>query len=267
MSGVTPPTPPQLHRIEDAEEFSRLDHPVVRYDIGAGFAAPAYAWGTFDDDGAAAFLRRSDRGVPGLAALGSGAGIRALLASGPVRELIRERQLSHVSVPREVWPEVAQVVPWRGGGDWDWMWTTTAAMPLPHQDRIEVVDETSAGELTAFLAHANPRTHGQPFARPGQLWVVLRESDGTGDLVACGSWEPAVSGVPVLAGIAVDPCRRGAGYGAAITAYLTSAAVERFGACTLGMFADNVTARRLYHRLGYQDGARWATRWVVGSAD
>ena len=73
----------------------------------------------------------------------------------------------------------------------------------------------------------------------------------------------ATSGIPVLAGIAVDPARRGEGYGAAITAYLTRKAVATFGACTLGMFADNVTARRLYHRLGYRTGAQWSSRWCA----
>ena len=39
------------------------------------------------------------------------------------------------------------------------------------------------------------------------------------------------------------------------------AAVEETGACALGMFADNDTARRVYERLGFTTGMRWTSRW------
>jgi len=55
--------------------------------------------------------------------------------------------------------------------------------------------------------------------------------------------------------------RRGAGWGAAVTAHLTRLAVAEVGACALGMFADNDVARRLYHRLGYTTGMEWTSRW------
>ena len=42
-------------------------HPVAVLDVGAGFVAPAYAVGS-PHDGAVAFHRRSDHGVPGSAA-------------------------------------------------------------------------------------------------------------------------------------------------------------------------------------------------------
>ena len=38
-------------------------HPVAVLDVGAGFVAPAYAVGSLTD-GAVAFHRRSDHGVP-----------------------------------------------------------------------------------------------------------------------------------------------------------------------------------------------------------
>lgn len=254
MTGTAPTA------LEDLDALLSVDHPVLTYDIGAGFTPPAYALGTTLEDGAVAVQRRSDRGHPGLAVIGSPQAVRSLLVSAQVRELVRHHALTHVSVPRAAFGHVADVHEWGGGGEWDWMWTTTSVAPLRHEEAIEVVDSSVTSELVEFLHHANPRTHGEPFARPGQVWVTLREG---GALIGCGSWDLATSGVPVLAGIAVDPARRGEGYGAAITAYLTREAVSAFGACTLGMFADNITARRLYHRLGYRTGAQWSSRWFA----
>ena len=51
-------------------------HPVTVLDVGAGFVSPAYAAGS-PGDGAVAFHRRSDHGVPGSAALGTCFGGRA----------------------------------------------------------------------------------------------------------------------------------------------------------------------------------------------
>lgn len=256
-------TDARLRPLEDLDALLSVDQPVLTYDIGPGFNPPAYALGALTEGGAVAVQRRSDRGHPGLAVLGSAPAVRRLLLSEEVGDLVRLRALTHVSVPRAAFEHVADVHDWVGGGEWDWMWTTRTVPTLPHESAIEMVDGAAAAELVAFLRHANPRTHGEPFARPDQLWVTLRDGPV---LVACGSWDLATSGIPVLAGIAVDPARRGEGYGAAITAYLTRRAVSAFGACTLGMFADNLTARRLYHRLGYRTGAQWSSRWFAHGA-
>lgn len=255
-----PMTDMRPRAVDDLDSLLSVDHPVLTYDIGSGFTPPAYVLGSLAESGAVAVQRRSDRGHPGLAVIGSADAVRGLLLSEEVRDLVRLRDLTHVSVPRAAFEHIADVHDWGGGGEWDWMWTTTGVPTLPHESGIEIVDSATRGELVEFLRQANPRTHGEPFARPDQLWVTLREGD---TLIACGSWDLATSGIPVLAGIAVDPARRGEGYGAAITAYLTRKAVATFGACTLGMFADNVTARRLYHRLGYRTGAQWSSRWFA----
>ena len=60
-------------------------HPVAVLDVGAGFVAPAYAVGT-DPDGAVAFHRRSDHGVPGSAAPRHG--IRPRGASSTTRRCV-----------------------------------------------------------------------------------------------------------------------------------------------------------------------------------
>ena len=54
--------------------------------------------------------------------------------------------------------------------------------------------------------------------------------------------------------------QRGRGLGAAVTARLTREAITGVGVCTLGMYADNAVARRVYHRLGYATVHQLSTR-------
>ena len=235
-------------------------HPVAVLDVGAGFVAPAYAVGS-PDDGAVAFHRRSDHGVPGSAAVGTASGLATLLDDPTVRAWVTGDGNRHLSVPRGLMPVVAQRLDLGSrGGEWDWLWTRAAPPVVAGEEHVEVLDQTHRAEAEAFLTEHSPRTHGQPFARPGQRWVAVRDPH-TGALVAVGSSEPCAAGTPTLAGIAVAADRRGAGWGAAVTAHLTRLAVDETGACTLGMFADNDVARRLYHRLGYTTGMEWTSRW------
>ena len=122
------------------------------------------------------------------------------------------------------------------------MWTRDAPPAVAGEERVEVLGPGARDEAEAFLTEHSPRTHGQPFARPGQRWVAVRDPH-TGALVAVGGSEPSAAGTPTLAGIAVETGRRGAGWGAAVTAHLTRLAVAEVGACALGMFADNDVAR------------------------
>jgi predicted GNAT family acetyltransferase len=62
-----------------------------------------------------------------------------------------------------------------------------------------------------------------------------------------------VRGVPHLASIATAAAVRGQGLGAAVTAWLTRALLAQHGRVTLGMYADNEVARRMYRALGYRD--------------
>ena len=234
-------------------------HPVTVLDVGAGFAAPAYAVGS-PHDGAVAFHRRSDHGVPGSAALGTASGLATLLDDPAVRAWVTGGGNRHLSVPRGLMPVVAQRLDLGDrGGEWDWMWTRSAPPEVPHEGAVGPMEPADREEMVDFLEVHSPRTHGQPFARPEQHWVGVRDDDGT--LVALGCSEPVASGLPTLAGIAVDVRRRGEGWGAAVTAHLTRLAVDEAGACALGMFADNYVARRLYHRLGYTTGMEWTSRW------
>ncbi len=234
-------------------------HPVAVLDVGTGFVAPAYAVGS-PTDGAVAFHRRSDHGVPGTAALGTTSGLATLLDDAEVRAWVAGEGKRHLSVPRGSIGVVAERLELgTRGGDWDWLWTRDAPPAVAGEEHVRPLDPARREDVVRFLDDHSPRTHGQPFARPDQHWVGVHGPEGV--LVAVGCSEPSEGGTPTLAGIAVATDRRGEGWGAAVTAHLTRLAVEATGACALGMFADNGTARRLYHRLGFRTGMEWTSRW------
>jgi len=234
-------------------------HPVAVLDVGAGFVAPAYAVG-LPAHGAVIFHRRSDHGVPGSAALGTASGLATLLDDRRVRAWVTGGGNRHLSVPRgQMTVALERLRLGSRGGEWDWMWTRDEPPVVAAEDRVATLDASDRDEMVAFLEVHSPRTHGQPFARPAQHWVGVRDDDGS--LVALGCSEPCQSGVPTLAGIAVDVRRRGEGWGAAVTAHLTRRGVREVGACALGMYADNDVARALYQRLGYTTGMEWTSRW------
>ena len=103
MSAETP------RAVDDLDAVLALGHPVLTDDIGAGFSPPAIVLGALDDGGAVAVQRRSDRGHPGLAVIGSPPAVRALLSDQRVRDLVERRALTHVSVPRDAFGHVADL--------------------------------------------------------------------------------------------------------------------------------------------------------------
>lgn len=188
------------------------------------------------------------------------AGVRSAVGSG----------VGWVTVPRDTdldpWADALGVARF---STWDRMSTSSAPPVVPGEDDVVALGADAHGDVVACLAVANPGTS----ARPGRAddaawWGVRRDGRLVGVVGAArrpgapggrGSWH--------LHGLGVLPTERGRGLGAALTA---RAVRDALGAgadwVSLGMYADNATARRLYERLGLVTDARnasWAPHGVT----
>lgn len=182
-------------------------------------------------------------------------GLEWLAASG----LLEQPGVTAVSGPLPHAALLESVLGLTDGGDWEWMWTDTAPPVDPREaDIVELDDRDDGPEIEAFSRANNPRVWTEIGTGRMQGWLGLREE--TGALIAVGGAEREATGVPHLAGIVTAVNRRREGLGSVISAALTRRAIAEDGVCTLGMFSDNDTARRVYHRLGYRTARSWASR-------
>ena len=120
----------------------------------------------------------------------------------------------------------------------------------PGEERVEALSGPSAAaEVRACLDVANPLAEMSP-EDPWARWWGWRDPDGAlRGVVGARQVEP---GTPwALGSIATDPAWRGHGIAAATTAVVTRAGLAEADWVTLGMYADNDAARRVYSRLGY----------------
>lgn len=169
-----------------------------------------------------------------------------------------------------------------GEGVWDLLWTTAEPVPvggspdvapaphdvgpaprrgLPCHDLVELDDREDAAEIEEFGRRHNPTFEGLPGRGYAELWLGARGAGG--GLTAVGAVHRLASGVPHLAGIVVDPARRRAGLGTALTVELTRWSLRSHGVSTLGVYSDHADALRLYDRLGYRFGQRLHTRGLT----
>lgn len=133
---------------------------------------------------------------------------------------------------------------------WDWMCATAPPPPQPGEDRVtELTSAEERVEAAACLALANPGGE-LPVDEPRSRWWGWRDDDGVVRGVAGASRR--VPGRPwTLGSIGTDPAWRGRGVAAAVTAAGTRAGLAETTMVTLGVYAHNAAARRLYQRLGF----------------
>jgi ribosomal protein S18 acetylase RimI-like enzyme len=233
------------------------DDPFVRWQVRAD--VPLQAW---DVGGAVAFLRTRSSGRRQLTVLGAPqAAAAAVLAL--IDEAAPAGRARGITVPLGTLPLLAHDLRIGPGDDWDWMWADASTIGQPHADnRVERLADDARDEVTALLAAASPRHSSDPGDPDVRAWYGVR--DGDGELVACAAHTESVPAVPHLASIATHPRVRGQGAGTALTREVTArllAAGARV--VTLGMYADNDVARRMYARIGYVCSHRWSSRAVV----
>lgn len=184
----------------------------------------------------------------------------------------RADQAGWMSVPRGavVPEEVLRGLRLEPFSTWDWLLAEAPPAPVPGEGDVVVLEPgRDAAEITLCLGEANPGTTADPTGPHEAAWVGVRGRDGAldgvfGAQVRGGSDETGLSWH--LHGLGVRPAARGRGLGAALTAALTRAGFAA-GAewVSLGMYADNDVARRLYHRLGYVTLAEFASFGPTGS--
>lgn len=142
---------------------------------------------------------------------------------------------------------------------WDRMVTEAAPPVRDGSPAVEVLDlDRHTDEIVDLLARANPRTRSGAVGPRARLahWYGVRAAPTSpgaraGALVAVGSATPTPTGSVHLGSIGTDPERRGQGLGSALTARMTADGVAERGLVTLGLYDDNVAARRVYERLGF----------------
>ncbi|MBQ1028296.1 GNAT family N-acetyltransferase [Micromonospora sp. C95] len=134
-----------------------------------------------------------------------------------------------------------------GYEDWDFLWTTDAPPAQPGEERVVRLTEADHPALTALIDEAFPTSTARPGSPQVRGWYGIRDGDR---LVACGA-DRTRGEVGFLAGLTVAPQHRGRGLGAALTAGMTRALLDRYEMVALGVYPSNLAAIRLYRRLGY----------------
>jgi ribosomal protein S18 acetylase RimI-like enzyme len=157
-----------------------------------------------------------------------------------------------------------------------WDWFSTEQVPPVHEReavvrRLDPVAEADA--IRACLAVGNPGTSADP-ARPGEAgwWGVDAPvgHDAPGGLLGVvGATARGSGGGPTswhVHGLGVVPGARSTGLGTALTcAAVRQAFVEGVSFVSLGMYAQNDVARRLYTRLGFAVDAELASYGPTGA--
>lgn len=142
------------------------------------------------------------------------------------------------------------------GSSWDWMWTdgrlrvedhsAAERLPLGPGTTDEVREFLSRGHPTASTAPDDPRLIG---------WWGVREAGGLH--AAVGAIQLAPGMAPHLVSLGVDPGVRGRGLAGVVLAAAVEDCLEvrpLHGppSVSLGLYADNDVARRVYLRLGLE---------------
>lgn len=243
------------------------DDVFIRWQVRAD--TPLLAWAVGDT---VAFVRTRQAGRRQLTVLGAPSD--AAVAVGTLLRLgvteaenrsdgRRAASAQGITVPRGTVPLLDEGVRVGPGEDWDWMWVDRDRLPrLAPDSRVRRLDRHDEPEVSRLLDLASPRHSSDPGDPDVVSWFGVR--DGAGQLVACAAHTQSVDGVPHLASIATHPSVRGQGLGSTVTGTLTVLLLDG-GApvVTLGMYADNDVARRMYDRLGYVPSHRWSSRAVV----
>lgn len=215
-----------------------------------------------DDDAVVLVIGGPDR--PSLLGRGDPASVDRLVAAQDVGHA------RWMSVPRGSRPRAdvlarLDLVPF---STWDWLSTDAAPPGVAGESSVVRLDpQADADRIRTCLHSANPETSADPTAPDELGWWGVEVDRALGGVVGVSarrgvrddaSWH--------VHGLGVLPTLRGSGMGTALTAAATRAGVLAGASwVSLGMYAQNDTARRIYRRLGFRTDAELTSFGPAGS--
>ncbi len=142
---------------------------------------------------------------------------------------------------------------------WDFWWTDVAPAPVvtAYADALSVVDlHESDPRIPLLLGLASPSAPISPGDPRVTRWAAIEDPEGglpdTGGLAALLAETLHRSGAAHLNDVATHPDRRGRSLAKALCGQVTADALAAGRpAVSLGMYADNDAARRVYTALGF----------------
>ena len=140
----------------------------------------------------------------------------------------------------------------------------TAPVPGSDDPRVRAVGPIDGERLRLWAhRHADPMVQGYAFFDPARhlVWAAWDERDRVAGVCFASARLPEIW---TFTAIYVEPERRGAGIGTALTAHATEAARRAGALAHLNVRLDNPGARRIYERLGYRERDRIASMESVG---
>ncbi|QOR69068.1 GNAT family N-acetyltransferase [Ruania alkalisoli] len=170
-------------------------------------------------------------------------------------------QMAVVSLTRGTWDLVPGPVRASLGttsvSHWDWMVCTRAPVHQTGEDDVIELDlSRDLPEMTALQERVLPDTYTR-LDKPGTRWFGWRDRGGRlGAMAAASGWTDEVH----LGSILTHPDLRRRGLASAVTAAVTRAGLAATGQVSLGLYASNVVARRVYERLGFTLAQEWESR-------
>ncbi len=201
------------------------------------------------------------RGVRWLTAVGDDAGPAASAAAELIGAVGAEGLDIHgITVPTQAEARLAPPLRSPAPERWSWWWTEQAPARRAGEAAVVLLDPADP-RIPALLRHSASAS-----AEPGdpkiRRWVGIVVAD---DLVACACHTEHQPGVPHLASVVTRPDHRGLGLAGDLCAWLTRTALDE-GApvVSLGMYADNEAARKVYRGLGFVQEAEFSSGYLPG---
>ncbi|MCV2394560.1 GNAT family N-acetyltransferase [Actinotalea sp. M2MS4P-6] len=154
---------------------------------------------------------------------------------------------------------------------WDWLATAERPAAAPGEADVVRLDAAEDGDaIRDCLRQANPDTSADPGAPGEAAWFGVRDGDLLIGVIGAGARAGDPAGADLswhLHGLGVRPHGRRGGLGRALTGAATRAGLAS-GAdwVSLGMYASNAVARRVYERLGFQVEGRFTSYRAVAPA-